>query len=165
MNFRWKRPALVLMAVSLCFHSFAWGNSQIFESFFQQRETVALISFDRGSSKLNDYAKKQLETALPQIKGPGCQARLIRIEGFSGKEGSDEAAFRLSMNRAYSVASFLETRGIPCLVGMNGYGNLRAGQTAGISDSRVEIASYPKMFLFDFENARYVDVEEVKFHD
>lgn len=143
----------------------SWGDASLFKAFFEQRELVASVTFDHGSSKLSNSSAGLLEAALPQIRGPSCAARLIRIEGFSGQEGSDEAAFRLSLNRANSVARFLETKGVPCLVGTNGYGNLRAGQSGAGDDRRVEIASYPKMYLFDFENARYVDMNEVKFHD
>ena len=161
---RFQLVILLLTGFALC-GSPSWGDSVLFNAFFDQRELVASVTFDRGSSKLSNSSAGLLEAALPQIRGPSCQARLIRIEGFSGQEGSDETAFRLSLNRAYSVARFLETKGVPCMVGINGYGNLRAGQKAAGDDMRVEIASYPKMFLFDFENARYVDMSEVKFHD
>lgn len=138
------------------------GDTALFNAYFEQRELVTSIAFDHGSSKLGNLAAKSLETALQQIKGAACDARLIRIEGFSGREGSNEAAFRLSLNRANAVARFLESRGVPCLVGINGYGNLRAGKAAAGDDRRVEIASYPKMFLFDFKNARYVDLVEAR---
>ncbi|MCM2263923.1 MAG: OmpA family protein [Desulfuromonadales bacterium] len=157
---------LLLLSIGFVFYgSNSWGDTAQFNNFFEHRELVASVTFDRGSSKLSKSSAGLLEAALPQIRGPSCEARLIRIEGFSGQEGTDEAAFRLSMNRAYSVASFLETKGIPCLVGINGYGNLRPGQNGNVADMRVEIASYPKMYLFDFASARYVDMEEVKFHD
>jgi len=158
------RFPLVILLLSIGFvlcGSSSWGETALFKTFFEQRELVASVAFDRGSSKLSKRSAGILEAALPQIRGPSCEARLIRIEGFSGLEGSDEAAFRLSMNRAYSVARFLETKGIPCLVGINGYGNLRTGQNDNVDDMRVEVASYPKMFLFDFANARYVDMGEV----
>lgn len=140
--------------------AFSSGNPALFKSFFDQRELVTSVDFDRDSSKLDRQAAGKLEASLAQIRGAACDARLIRIEGFSGFEGSDEAAFRLSMNRAYSVARFLETKGIPCLVGISGFGSLRAGRNGTANDFRVEIASYPKMFLFDFESARYVDAAE-----
>lgn len=145
----------------------SWASPAAFEAFLEHRELVATIHFDRGSSRLDKHSARALESALPQIRGPGCEGRLIRVEGYAGREGSDEAAFRLSMNRAYSVAKFLEARGVPCLVGISGFGSLHAGQSAAASDLRVEIAAYPKMFLFDFENARYLDMEksEVKSND
>ncbi|NJC87520.1 MAG: hypothetical protein FIB02_03155 [Desulfuromonas sp.] len=161
---RFQLVILLLVVGSALWSSVAWGDAALFKAFFEQRELVISVAFERGSSKLSPGSVRRLEAALPQIRGPACMARQIRIEGFSGEEGPDEVAFRLSMNRAYSVARFLETKGIPCLVGINGYGNLRSGQDGG-GDMRVEIASYPKMFLFDFDNARYVDLNEVKFHD
>jgi outer membrane protein OmpA-like peptidoglycan-associated protein len=136
------------------------AETALFKSFFEQRELVATIPFDRGSSKLGQPAVSELESALDRIRGAACEARLIRIEGFAGSEGAAEQNFRLSLNRAYSVSRFLEGKGVPCLIGMNGYGDLRAGQDTALNDLRVEIAAYPKMFLFDFEAARYVD--EVK---
>lgn len=160
-------PLLLLPLILSLLGTASWGSPASFESFFEHRELVATINFDRGSSRLDKHSARTLEAALPQIRGPSCQGRLIRVEGYSGREGSDEAAFRLSMNRAYSVAKFLEARGVPCLIGVSGFGSLRAGQSAAVSDLRVEIAAYPKMFLFDFENARYLDTEtsEVKSDD
>jgi outer membrane protein OmpA-like peptidoglycan-associated protein len=99
-------------------------------------------------------AARELGAMLPRIREVGCAARLIRIEGFSGHEGTAEHNFRLSLNRANSVARFLENKGVPCLIGVNGYGDLRTGQNDAASDLRVEIAAYPKMFIFDFESAR-----------
>lgn len=145
----------ILTAATVC-----QAETALFKSFFEQRELVATIPFDRGSSKLDQPAVNELESALERIRGVACEARLIRIEGFAESEGDAEQNFRLSLNRAYSVSRFLEGKGVPCLIGMNGYGDLRAGKDAALSNLRVEIAAYPKMFLFDFEAARYVD--EVK---
>lgn len=147
---------------SLVGGSVCWGNSTLFDAYFEQRELVASVAFAHGSSKLGHAAEKNLEAALTQIRGAACEARLIRIEGFSGHEGDDEAAFRLSLKRANSVARFLESRGVPCLVGINGYGSLQAGKGVFERDRRVEIAAYPKMFFFDFENSRYVDLAEAR---
>lgn len=134
----------------------------MFNAYFEQRELVASVAFAHGSSKLGHAAEKKLEAALSQIRGAACDARQIRIEGFSTREGTDEAAFRLSLNRANSVARFLESRGVPCLVGINGYGSLRAGTGTGERDQRVDIAAYPKMFLFDFKNFRHVDLADAR---
>jgi len=158
-----SRLLVVLLAVfALGSSSACWGSSTLFNAYFEQRELVASVAFAHGSSTLGNAAEKKLEAALTQIRDAACEARLIRIEGFSAREGDDEAAFRLSLRRANSVARFLESRGIPCLVGINGYGRLRAGEGVAEHDRRVEIAAYPKMFLFDFNNSRYVDLAEAR---
>ena len=138
------------------------AETALFKAFFEQREVVATVSFARGSSHLDVTATAELAAALQRIRDLVCDSRLIRIEGFSGQEGSAEKAFRLSMNRAYAVAGFLEAKGVSCLVGINGYGALKASSAGSPDDLRVEIAAYPKMFVFDFDNARHVDAREVK---
>jgi outer membrane protein OmpA-like peptidoglycan-associated protein len=152
---------LLASALLLC-ASFSWGETPLFKTFFEQRELVTSVLFEKGSSKLTDMAARELGSMLPRIREAGCEARLIRIEGFSGKEGTAEYNFRLSMNRANSVAQFLEKKGVPCLVGVNGYGDLRVGQNDATSEPRVEIAAYPKMFIFDFDSARQVAIQGVK---
>lgn len=131
------------------------ADSALFKSFFEQRETVASVMFEHGSSRLSNQAIEQLEASLDEIRKTTCQSRMIRIEGFSGSEGSADSNFRLSLNRAHSVSKFLKAKGIPCLVGINGYGDLRSGQ-ADANDRRVEIAAYPRMFLFNFDDARTI---------
>ena len=153
---------LWLAASLLLCTSASWGETPLFKSFFEQRELVAAVSFEKGSCRLTDTAARELGSMVPRIREVSCAARLIRIEGFSGFEGSDEHNFRLSMNRANSVAQFLKRKGVPCLVGVSGYGDLHAGQNGTASDLRVEIAAYPKMFIFDFDNARQVAAQEVR---
>jgi outer membrane protein OmpA-like peptidoglycan-associated protein len=147
---------LFLTAALLLRAAASWGETPLFKAFFEQRELVAAVLFENGSSRLNKMAESELQAMLPRIREADCEARLIRIEGFSGREGAAEDNFRLSLNRANSVALFLEKQGVPCLVGVNGYGDLHAGQNGAVSDLRVEIAAYPKMFIFDFDSAREV---------
>ena len=154
---------IMLLQLAVLFHaSLSWGETSLFKACFEQREVVATIFFGRGSSHLDQAAAADLNAALKRIRELTCPSRLIRIEGFSGFEGSDEHNFRLSMNRANSVAQFLKRKGVPCLVGVNGYGDLHAGQNGTASDLRVEIVAYPKMFIFDFDNARQVAAQEVR---
>ena len=156
---RFRVTTLVPLAVLFCV-SLAWGETALFKAFFEHREVVTSVFFGRGSSELDKAAAAELGAALERIRGLTCASRLIRIEGFAGQEGSAENAFRLSMNRANAVARFLETRGVACLVGVSGYGALQSSPQGNADGLRVEIAAYPKMFIFDFDNARHVDVRE-----
>ena len=156
----WGTSVLLATSVLFCV-SQSRGETSLFKVLSEQREVVATVFFDRGSSHLDRGATAELESTLMRIRQSTCESRLIRIEGFSGQEGSTESAFRLSLNRAHSVAKLLRTKGVPCLVGINGYGDLQASPNAGGKDLRVEIAAYPKLFLFDFDSARQIDSREV----
>ena len=152
----------LLLASSVLFGSSrSWGETSLLKAFFEQREIVATVFFARGSSKLDRVATAELESTLARIRQSTCDAHLIRIEGFSGQEGSAENAFRLSLKRADSVARFLRTKGVNCLAGINGYGDLQASPPAGGKALRVEIAAYAKMSLFDFDSARHIDARKV----
>ena len=159
---RFRMIRLWLTAALLLCTSASWGETPLFKAFFEQRELVAAVLFETGSSQLTDMAARELGAMLPRIREAGCEARLIRIEGFSSREGSADHNFRMSLNRANSVAQFLEKKGVPCLMGVNGYGDLHAGRSDTVSDLRVEIAAYPKTFMFDFESARQAARQEVK---
>ena len=153
---------LWLAATLLLCTSTSWGETTLFKAFFEQRELVATVLFEKGSSQLTDITARELGSMVPRIRKVSCPAQVIRIEGFSGLEGSAEHNLLLSLKRANSVAQFLERKGVPCLVGINGYGDLHAGRSKTVSDLRVEIAAYPKSFMFDFDSARQIAHQEVK---
>lgn len=133
------------------------ADTPIFNAFFDQREVLASVAFARDSSDLSSKAARELDDSLMKIRESACPSRLLRIEAFAGQEEIAERAFRLSMNRAWSVAKFLEKKGIPCMVGISGYGKARAQTPESATDMRIEIAAYPRMFYFDFNGARFID--------
>lgn len=158
---RYWLAAVVMLTGSVAGASLSWGDSSIFATFFAQREVVATVAFERGSSALTATAARQIDDSLAHLKTSACEARLLRIEGYAGQKGDAERLFRLSMNRAWSVARFLEKKGIPCLVGISGYGDLQATAEASADDQLVEIAAYPRMFYFDFATGRIIDEDKL----
>lgn len=135
----------------------AEANTALMKAFFEQREVVATVYFATDSNALGQDAAAQLAAQVETIRRAACPNRLLRVEGFSAGDGSAESNFRLSLHRAYAVAKFLEGEGIPCLAGLNGYGDLQSAGAVTAADRRVEIVAYPRMYFFDFANARQVD--------
>ncbi len=140
----------------------SWGGTALFNAFYGQRELVASVFFDRESSEITRIAASELESILPRIRSADCESRLIRIEGFSNRAANNESNFRQTLNRANSVAMYLEQKGVPCLVGVNEFEALHS-RNDNIADAlRIDIASYPKMWLLDFSGAPIIDFNEVE---
>lgn len=157
---------ICVLAVGLiCRVNPAYGESVAPGAFNQYRELLASISFEERSSLLTAVAVDELAAVLPRIRETAGAERMIRIEGFSGHEGFVEDRFRLSLHRANTVAAFLEKNGVPCSVGFGDTDGLSTGPgSVGIAP-RVEIASYPQLFLIEFAGTHRIDIDEVKLHD
>jgi len=140
----------------------SWGGTALFNAFHGQRELVASIFFDRESSEITRISASELESILPRIRNADGESRLIRIEGFSGRSANNEINFRQTLNRANSVAMYLEQKGVPCLVGVNEFEDQRSRPDSTVDTLRIDIASYPKMWLLDFSGAPIIDFNEVE---
>lgn len=140
----------------------SWGGTALFNAFYGQRELVASVFFDRESSEITRIAASELESILPRIRSADCESRLIRIEGFSGRAANNEINFRQTLNRANSVAMYLEQKGVSCLVGVNEFEDQRSRRDSTADNLRIDIASYPKMWLLEVSDAPIIDLHEVE---
>jgi hypothetical protein len=140
----------------------SWSGTALINAFYGERELVASVFFDQESSEITRITAGELESILPRIRSADCESRLIRIEGFSGRTANSESNFRQTLNRANSVAMYLEQKGVPCLVGVNEFEVLHSWSDNVADALRIDIASYPKMWLLDFSGAPIIDFSEVE---
>lgn len=76
---------------------------------FGEREILCSVEFSVNSSDLTPTARKILALSAPRLKELDFNKKLIRIEGFASPEGGRDKNYRLSLERARSVESFLRT--------------------------------------------------------
>ena len=159
---RFRSMLFGLVSALLCLVGDSFAGTSLFTVFYEQRELVAAILFEQNSCEFDNIAAAGIELALARIRDIDDNERLIRIEGFPGRSGIPEENFRLSLQRANAVATYLEQKGIACQVGISKDGARRVGAKNSDEVAYVEIASYPKMLLLDEDLSVRVDLDEVK---
>jgi len=115
-----------------------------FDSFIKSREVVATLYFQENSEDLAKGEHDHILETISQLRKLQNDGRMIRVEGFSSPEGDKETNFILSFFRARAVADIIEAKGLPAVVTLTGYGDLRAISDDPNKERRVEIASYIK---------------------
>ena len=133
---------LVLAFFSVC-PALASGPTD-FESFIKTREVLATLYFDANADTLSMAERNRLADTIQQLRKAQKNGRMIRVEGFSSREGDQEKNFILSFFRARSVADIIEAQGLASEIALTGYGDLKAGSADHSRERRVEVASYVK---------------------
>jgi len=115
-----------------------------FDEFVKSRKIVTTFYFQSNHEDLSNSERKRLSETINKLRELQNKGRMIRVEGFSSKEGDQEKNFHLSFFRARSVADLIKAKGLPAEVTLTGYGDLRATSNDPNKERRVEIASYLK---------------------
>lgn len=116
-----------------------------FDAFLKSREVVATLYFQANSEDLAAGERDRISDTISQLRKLQKNGRMIRVEGFSSRNGDKEANFRLSFFRARTVADIIEAKGLPAEITLTGYGDLLAESDNHSKERRVEIASYVKL--------------------
>lgn len=135
---------LIFTAVSLFVSPSLGADSNGFDAFIKSREVVATLYFNANAEELSKAEQGRLIATIQQLRQAQKNGRMIRVEGYSSKEGNQEKNFILSFFRARAVADIIESNGLPSEVSLTGFGDLRADSNDHAKERRVEIASYIK---------------------
>jgi len=118
-------------------------KTQAPDSYLTNREILCTIDFAANSTHLSPDARILLSRHVPQLKQVDLNTKIIRIEGFASPEGDKEMNYRLSIERARAVESFLRLdHGVSLDQYITGYGPTVAAEIPAAGTRRVEIAIY-----------------------
>lgn len=147
-----------LLFAAIMSPAFSAADDMGFDTFMQSRDVVATLYFPANSDKLATAEQERITATVHLLRKLQEEGRLIRVEGFSSREGSQEANFLLSIFRARNVADLIEAEGLPAEVTLTGYGDLLAKSVDPLKDRRVEIVSYAKPT--GFKKVKFADKKD-----
>jgi len=81
-----------------------------FDEFLRSRAVLASVSFAPGESTLSSSAKQEIDRIVPRLRNLDPLRSLVRIEGFSSPDGSENVNVLLSMLRAKAVVDYLSAK-------------------------------------------------------
>ena len=143
-----KKYLLIFCLALLCAAQSVFANGKTEtdsqpDPVFGQREILCTIEFPVSSSALNSTARDVLARHVPRIKRLDHNRKLIRIEGFASPEGDPEANYRLSLERARSVESFLRTEhGVSLNHYLTGFGPKKSSGITAAGTRSVQVVIY-----------------------
>lgn len=133
----------LLFASSAASAEMKFKSGQNAESFLENRQILCTVNFDVNSTQLSSAAKDIISKTVPQLRQLDLDAKLLRIEGFASPEGDKQKNFRLSIDRALAVESFLRVNhGVLLDHYITGYGPTTPVDISAAGTRRVEIATY-----------------------
>jgi len=141
---------IFIASVTLYFVAFTVnaGNLKIVTSrdagsFLGQREVLCTINFPVNSVSITTEASAVLNNNAPFLKNVNLKEKIVRIEGFASPEGAKTKNFRLSIDRARAVESFLRDKhGVSLDHYISGFGPLQPENVSAAGKRSVQIAIY-----------------------
>lgn len=113
------------------------------ESFLGQREVLCTINFPVNSVAITTEASEVLNNNAPFLKNINLKEKMVRIEGFASPEGAKIRNFRLSIDRARAVESFLRDKhGVSLDHYISGFGPMQPENVSAAGKRSVQIAIY-----------------------
>jgi outer membrane protein OmpA-like peptidoglycan-associated protein len=147
------RFCFILIFIMLPLSAFADKTEEQLKSFLRSREVLEQVYFDYASETLTTFARKNLDSIVPDLKSLAVKGYLFRVEGFSSSDGDNSRNVNLSLSRALSVSNYLKGQhDLNLDVFLTGFGG--SENSGEIEKSRrVDIAAYLKpdavVALFD----------------
>ncbi len=113
--------------------------------FLTSRHVVAQVFFSNQTTELSDSFKQQLNRVASELAGYEKQQLLIRVEGFASSDGEAQYNLNLSLQRALSVANYLQHKhNLGVSVFLTGFGERGLVADKLSEKRRVDIAVYKK---------------------
>ena len=118
-------------------------QTQATKSYLANREILCTADFAVNSTDLAPDARLRLSRCVPQLKQVDLTRKIIRIEGFASPDGDKLKNYRLSIERARAVESFLRLdHGVSLDHYITGYGPTEPAEISSAGTRRVEIVIY-----------------------
>jgi outer membrane protein OmpA-like peptidoglycan-associated protein len=134
---------LLFAAFTANANNYMVATSKDAETFLGKREVLCTINFSVNSVSITTEASEILNLNAPFLKNVNLKEKLVRIEGFSSPEGAKTKNFRLSIDRARAVESFLRVKhGVSLEHYISGFGPSQPENISAAGKRSVQIAIY-----------------------